>query len=335
MRKATYRLLQPFIILIAITGSGIAGYVIIEGCSWLNALFMTTISITTVGYGEVVPLSNAGKVFTIVLLIVSWVTFAFALTRITQFVINGEINKYFKTRRLMKDISKLVNHVIICGYGRNGHEAARVLRSHGVPFIVIEKNVRLIEKNLHEDHHLLHLEGDSTDDQVLIAAGIERAKALIITLPVDADNLFIVLSARELNSQLQIISRASDSHSINKLKKAGADNVIMPDRIGGTHMATLISKPDVVEFINFLSGEEGQSVNIDAVSYEQLPKEIRGRPLNQVMEWNKTGVTCIGVKSEEGKFQVNPPEDFVLHPGMKVMVLGTKNQLLRMRANLS
>lgn len=300
----------------------------------LDALYMTIISITTVGYGEIFPLSDVGRIFTILLLITSWLTFAFALTRITEFVIKGEINKYFKTRRLMKEIAHLHDHVIICGYGRNGHEAAKILKSHRVPYIVIEKNQALMDKSVNEEDHLLHLEGDSTEDHVLLAAGITRAKALVITLPVDADNLFIVLSARELNPNLQIISRASDQNSINKLKKAGANNVIMPDRIGGTYMANLVSKPDVVEFMNFLSGEEGQTVNIDSVSYEDLPEEVRGKPLNEVMQWKKTGVTCIGVKSPHGKFEINPPDDLILYPGTKVILLGTINQLSRMRTNL-
>ncbi|HEX5655154.1 MAG TPA: potassium channel protein [Chitinophagaceae bacterium] len=334
MRLSTFRLLQPFIILHIIIGCGIIGYMVIENASLIDALFMTTISITTVGYDQTVPLSETGKIFTIILLITSWGTFAFAISRITQFVVNGEINKYFKNRRLMKEIDKLDNHVIICGYGRNGHESARILKSHGIPFIIIEKNPALIVKADQEEDHLLHLEGDSTNDAVLLFAGVKKARALITTLPVDADNLFIVLSARELNPTIQIVSRASDSNSIAKLKKAGANNVIMPDRIGGTHMATLISKPDVVEFIDFLSGEEGQSVNIESVSYEQLPAELRGKPLDQVMNWNKSGVNCIGIKSAEGKFQINPPEDLMLYPGMKIIVLGTRNQILRMKANL-
>ncbi len=334
MIKSTYRLITPFIILFIIIICGIAGYMIIEDASMLDSLFMTTISITTVGYGEVVPLSEGGKVFTIILLIVSWGTFAFAVTRITQFVVNGEINKYFKTRWLMKEIAKLDNHVIICGYGRNGHEAAKILKSHGVPYIVIEKNHDLIDKSKHEEFHLLHLEGDSTDDSVLLAAGIERARALITTLPVDADNLFIVLSARGLNPALQIISRASDSNSIAKLKKAGADNVIMPDRIGGTFMANLVAKPDVIEFINFISGEEGGSIYIDSIAYEQLPDDIKGRSLQEIMKWNKTGVNCIGIKSSSGKFVINPPEDVVIDVGMKVIIIGTRQQVMKMKENL-
>lgn len=334
MGKSTLRLLQPLIILHGIIITGIVGYMIIQDASLLDALYMTTISVTTVGYDSVFELTPAGKIFTVFLLVTSWGTFAFAITRLTEFVVKGEINKYFKTRRLMKDIAKLNNHVIICGFGRNGHEAARILKSHNVPFIVIEKKAELMQKIDLEEEHLLHLEGDSTDDLMLVAAGIERARALIITLPVDADNLFIVLSARELNPNLQIITRASDNSSISKLKKAGATNVIMPDRIGGSHMATLISKPDVVEFINFLSGEEGQAVNIESVSYEDLPEPLKGKPLDQVMDWNRSGVNCIGIKSNEGKFQINPPADFILYPGMKIIVLGDRNQIVRMKEGM-
>ena len=263
MRKSTLRLLQPFIVLHVIILTGIVGYMVIENASFVDSLFMTTISITTVGYGEVVPLSEPGMWFTIFLLITSWGTFAFAITRITQFVVSGEINKYFKTRKLMKDIARLDKHVILCGYGRNGHQAAQVLKAHDIPFIVIEKDEQLILKKIAEGDDILHLEGDGTDDDLLRLAGVERARALITTLPLDAENVFIVLSARSLNPDIQIISRASEATSVPKLKKAGANNVIMPDRIGGSHMATLVSKPDVVEFIDFLSGEQGQSIHME------------------------------------------------------------------------
>lgn len=308
---------------------------IIEKSNLLDALFMTTISITTVGYGEVIPLSDAGKWFTIFLLITSWGTFAFAISRITQFVISGEINHYFKLRKLMKDINQLKDHVILCGYGRNGHQAARILEAHRVPFIVIEKDEHLMQKVEAEGEKLLHLEGDSTDDDMLRMAGIDRAKALITTLPVDAQNVFIVLSARALNPHIQIISRASEASSVSKLKKAGANNVIMPDYIGGTHMATLVSKPDVVEFIDILSSEEGNSIHIESVEYDHLPALIRDASLREVMLWNKTGVNCIGVKDTDGKFLINPPDDIIIKPGMKVLVLGTRQQIMQMKGNLS
>lgn len=334
MRRWTYRLLQPFIILHAIITTGIVGFMVIEKYNFLEAFYMTTITVTTTGFQEVRPLSDVGKLFTMFLLIASWASFAFALTRITQFVTSGEINKYFKTRRIMKAIDKLSGHVIICGFGRNGQQAALTLKIHNVPFVVLEKNEERMERISVDHPTLIFLSGDATEDEVLKRAGIENAKALITTLPEDADNVFIVLSARSMNNNIQIISRASDYSSVLKLKKAGANNVIMPDRIGGTHMATLVSKPDVVEFIDFLSGEEGEPIHIESVAYEHLPDEIKDKSLKDVMNWRKTGVNCIGIKNPEGKFLINPPDQVIVEKGMRVIVLGTKWQIDKMKGNL-
>jgi len=295
---------------------------------------MTTIAITTVGFSEVRPLSDSGRLFTIFLLITSWITFAWAIARITQFVITGEINKYFKTRKNMKAINQLDRHVILCGFGRNGQQAARTLKNHNMPFVVIEKEEESIEKALPFFPELVYLVGDGTDDDLLKKAGIDKAIALITALPVDADNVFIVLSARGLNQKLQIISRASEESSFPKLRKAGADNVIMPDKIGGSHMATLVSKPDVIEFMDFLSSEDGESVNMESVPYELLPPGIKDKPLKVVMEWNKTGVNCLGIKNREGKFIINPPDETLVTQGCKVIVFGTRSQIAEMKHNL-
>ena len=330
----TYRLLQPFLFLHFIILIGILGYIVIEGYTFMEALYMTTIAITTVGFSEVRPLSDSGRLFTIFLLITSWVTFAWAIARITQFVITGEINKYFKTRKNMKAITQLDRHVILCGFGRNGQQAARTLKNHNMPFVVIEKEEESIEKALPLFPELVYLVGDGTDDDLLKKAGIDKAIALITALPVDADNVFIVLSARGLNQKLQIISRASDESSFPKLRKAGADNVIMPDKIGGSHMATLVSKPDVIEFMDFLSSEDGESVNMESVPYELLPSGIKDKPLKVVMEWNKTGVNCLGIKNREGKFIINPPDETLVTEGCKVIVFGTRAQIAEMKHNL-
>jgi voltage-gated potassium channel len=306
----------------------------IEGYSFVEALYMTTIAITTVGFSEVRPLSDAGRLFTIFLLITSWITFAWAIARITQFAITGEINKYFKTRKNMKAIAHLNNHVILCGFGRNGQQAARTLKNHNMPFVVIEKEEGSMEKALPFFPELIYLVGDGTDDDLLKKAGIEKAIALITALPVDADNVFIVLSARGLNQKLQIISRASDESSFPKLRKAGADNVIMPDKIGGSHMATLVSKPDIIEFMDFLSSEDGESVNMESVPYDLLPPAIKDKPLRIVMEWNKTGVNCLGIKNREGKFIINPPGETLVTEGCKVIVFGTRSQIAEMKHNL-
>jgi len=277
LKSWTYRLLQPFLILLGIFIASIIGYVVIERYTFLDAVYMTTITVTTAGFQEVRPLSDGGKIFTITLLIASWASFAFALTRITQFVTSGEINKYFKTRRIMKEADRLNGHVIICGYGRNGQQASHTLKIHNVPFVVIERDEARMEGLAAEHPNLIFFTGDATEDWLLKKAGIDKAKALITALPEDADNVFIVLTARSLNNNIRIISRASKQSSIQKLKKAGADNVIMPDRIGGIHMATLVSKPDVIEFIDFLSSEDGEPIHIESVDYNHLPDAIKNK----------------------------------------------------------
>ena len=335
LKVAAWKLIQPFLILITITIIGIVGYMIIEGFTLVEAIYMTTISVTTAGFTEVRPLTNAGRMFTVFLLITSWGSFAFALTRLTQYIISGEINKYFKTRRIMGAIEKLNAHVIICGYGRNGQQAAETLGYHGLQYVVIENDNKRVEDALAEFPELLIVHGDSTDDDVLRKAGISKAQALICALPVDAQNVFIVLSARSLNPDIQIISRASDSNTYPKLKKAGANSVIMPDKIGGTHMATLVSKPDVIEFIDYLSGEEGEAIHIESVSYDQIPEGIRGHSLSEIMSWKKTGVNCIGIKNLDGKFVINPPDNILVTEGMKILVLGTKQQIQKMKFNIN
>lgn len=334
MNKTAWKLLQPFATLLCIYLAGMFGYVTIEGFTFLEAFYMTTISVTTAGFTEVRKLSDGGRIFTSFLLITSWAAFAFAITRITQYIINGEVNKYFKNRRLMTAIDKLNHHVIVCGFGRNGQQAAKTLGYHYQHYIVIENDYEVMERLAAEQPGLVYINGDSTDDNVLIRAGIHRAKALITTLPADADNVFIVLSARSLNPTIQIISRASEKGSYAKLKKAGADSVIMPDKIGGTHMATLVSKPDVIEFIDYISGAEGEAIHIESVSYNQLPPDIRGQTLKKIMAWKKTGVNCIGIKDSEGKFIISPPEETIIDKGMKVLVLGTKQQIADMKGNI-
>jgi voltage-gated potassium channel len=307
----------------------------IESFDFLEAFYMTTITVTTAGFAEVRPLTTLGRLFTTFLLIFSWGAMAFVLTRLTQYIISGEVNKFFKTRKIMKSIERIRDHVVVCGYGRNGQQAVHTLRVHGQRFVVIENDENLAERVYAEDPDILFIYGDGTDDDTLKRARVEQAKALITTLPEDADNVFIVLSARSLNPTIQIISRASGNNSILKLKKAGADSVIMPDKIGGTHMATLVSKPDVIEFIDYLSGEEGESINMESVGYEQLPAEIRDATLRDIMNWKKTGVNCIGIKTVDGKFVINPPEEVLINKGMKVIVLGTRQQIEEMKGNIS
>ena len=309
---------------------GIVGFMSIEKFSLLDAFYMTIITVATVGFQEVHPLSESGRLFTAILIITSFGTFAYAITSISQYVLDGEFNRYFKNYRVNTVIQKLENHIIICGYGRNGKQAAQVLKNSSQKFVVIEKSTELYSK-FSPTNIDLFVEGDATQDEILIKAGIEKAKALITTLPIDADNLFIVLSARAINPKLTIISRASDDNSDKKLKIAGATNVIMPDKIGGAHMASLVMKPDVIEFVDFITGQGGDNIKLEEITFENLPEEFKNKSIRELEIRNKSGANIIGFKTEAGEYIINPSPDTKMIHDAKLFVLGTNEQIKKLK----
>ncbi len=319
----------PVGILLLITLVGTSGYMLIENYNLLNAFYMTVITMATVGFSEVHPLSDSGKMFTAFLICTSFGTFAYAVTNITSYIVNGEYSKFFKIRRLNNELEKLENHVIICGYGRNGKQAARVLRSHGQRFVVIEEREEPMQAMVEKYPHLV-LKGDATQDEILIQAGILKARSLITTLPVDADNLFIVLSARSLNPKLSIISRASDDNSDKKLKTAGADHVIMPDMVGGAHMASLVMKPDVVEFMDYITGVS-VDINLEEITFDKLPENFQNKTISELDIRNKSGANIIGFKTADGNYVINPTPETKLIPNAKLFVLGTGEQIKKLK----
>jgi voltage-gated potassium channel len=324
----------PLLILLSVWVIGTIGYMVIDNYTFFDAFYMTIITVATVGYGEVAPLSQAGKLFTAFLIITSFGTFAYAVSSITKFVIDGEFNEFFKNRKLNATIDKISDHVIICGYGRNGRQAAQVLKKHHKRFVVIENNATLTSTLNHKFSELV-ITGDSTQDEVLIKAGILRAKAIITTLPVDADNLFIVLSARNLNKNLTIISRASEDNSDTKLKIAGANNVIMPDKVGGAHMASLVMKPDVMEFIDHITAEGGDNISLEEISFERIPDELKNKTLKDLEIRNRSGANIIGYKTAKGEYIINPSADTLVIPDSKLFVLGTSEQIAALKKILS
>lgn len=332
--KSYYRFYAPLLIMLSVWLLGTIGYVLIDNYSWFDAFYMTIITVATVGYGEVAPLSHIGKLFTAFLIITSFGTFAYAVSSITKFVIDGEFNEFFKNRKLNATIDKISDHVIICGYGRNGRQAAQVLKKHHKRFVVIENSATLTSTLNHKFSELV-ITGDSTQDEVLIKAGILRAKAIITTLPVDADNLFIVLSARNLNKNLTIISRASEDNSDTKLKIAGANNVIMPDKVGGAHMASLVMKPDVMEFIDHITAEGGDNISLEEISFESIPDELKNKTLKDLEIRNRSGANIIGYKTAKGEYIINPSADTLVIPDSKLFVLGTPEQIAALKKILS
>ncbi len=320
----------PIALIATIFCIGIIGFIIIEDYSIFDAYYMTVITVATVGFQEVHPLSESGRLFTSFLIITSFGTFAYALTSLSKYVIDGEFNHYFKNYKVNSAIQQLHDHIIICGYGRNGRQAAQVLKKHNKRFVVIEQKADVIE-GMNKKYESLVVQGDSTRDETLIKAGIHKAKALITTLPIDADNLFIVLSARSLNPALTIISRASDDNSDKKLKIAGANNVIMPDKIGGAHMASLVMQPDVIEFIDVITGQEGTSINLEEITFDNLPQEYRNKTIKDLEVRQKTGANIVGFKTAQGEYVINPSADTKIIPDAKLFVLGTGEQIKKLK----
>lgn len=327
--------LNIIFLLILSIGFGTTGYMVIERYSFLEAFYMTMITITTVGFKEVQPLSDSGRIFTIILLITDIGIFFYGVTTIAALLIEGEFRNFFKHYKVNKKIEKLENHVIVCGYGRNGKQVCLELTDDKIPFIVIENRDEVI-KEIQEDGNILFLEGDSTEEDILIAAGIAKAKAIITTLPEDPDNVYVSLTSRELNPKIIIISRASVESSESKLKRAGANNVIMPEKIGGAHMAALVTKPDITEFIAHLTGQGSDiSITFEELSLKDIPEDYIHKSIKDLDIRNKTGANIIGLRLSDGKYVINPPADTLINPDTKLILLGSEHQIMEMRKLIS
>jgi voltage-gated potassium channel len=310
---------------------GTLGYKIIEGYPTLDAFYMTMITIGTVGFMEVHPLSDGGRIFTSILILLSFGTFAYGLSAITSAIVEGQIAAYFSGFKLKTEISHLNNHVIVCGYGRNGKQACSQLHKRGVHFVVIERDEDICEQ-LRQEGNILYIQGDATDDKYLGLARINEAKALISTLDKDTNNLFVVLSARNINQKLQIISRASEEGSDKKLYIAGANNVIMPDKIGGAHMAALISRPDVLEFLDVLSSsDDANGSHLEELLNIRFKDNYKNQTIASLRIHEKTGVSIIGIRNNNAEFLLNPPIDSVLEEGIKLFVLGSDVQITHLK----
>ena len=313
------------LIILIVTG-GTVGYMIIEKWEFIDSFYMTIITISTVGFGEVAELTVYGKLFTAFLIISSFGTFAFAITSITRYLVGGEYRRYLKEYLIMRETNKMSGHIIICGFGRVGMQVAEDIISHGNEYVIIEQRDDVIDSQSTNDDFFF-LAGDSTDDEVLEKAGIRRARAIITCLPKDTDNVYVTLAAREFNKEILIVSRASQNSAVSKLKLAGANNVIMPDSIGGSHMASLIANPDVMEFLDTIRAQGNKGANIESITYDELTAEFQDKSISELESRQITGATIIGFKSENGEYLINPPMDTKVVPGSKIFVLGTDSQI--------
>ncbi len=325
-----YSALALFLIILI----GSIGFWWLEDFTFIEAFYMTMITISTVGFEEVRPLHPAGMLFTAFLIVISFGIFAYFISNATRFVLDGEFRNFLNEKRMEKELKNLKNHVIVCGFGRNGKQAVMDLLMHNEKVLVIENTEGVVEdemaKELWKNRNFIQVTGNAVHEEVLLKSKIQTAKALITTLPSDADNLFIVLTARELNKGLTIISRASEDHSDVKLKRAGATNVIMPDRVGGTRMAKLVSQPDVVEFLDAILLRSGVDVNIEEISCIDMRTDVVNKSIRELNIRAISGASLIGLKTGDNNFIFNPSPDIKLSALDKLIVMGTPEQVKKL-----
>ena len=325
----TSRAYKAIVLFLGVILLGVLGYSSLFDYTWVDALYMTIITITTVGFGEVHPLTDASKIFTIFMILTSISIYGYLVSVVSEYLSNTTLMEALRTTKILKQIDSLEGHTIVCGYGRNGRQAAFKLKNHKKSCVVIEKSPELL-KEIEEDGFLC-VEGDATDDTSLLHAGIEKAKSLITALPSDADNLYVVLSSRQLNANTTIVSRATNESSQHKLKIAGAVNIIMPDKSGGDHMAALLVTPDLVEFVNRISLDGESSANLEEIAVEDLPEEYLLKSIRDLDLRKKTGCSVIGFVTGDGEYIINPSSDMVLQPKSNLILLGRPDQIVKIK----
>ncbi len=319
------KLYKAIFLLFLVIVIGVSGFMFLSDITFIDALYMTVITVTTVGFGEVHPLSPEERLFTVFLILTSVVIIGYAVSVITEYIVSGELFEKIKFNKVQKKIEQLKNHTIVCGYGRNGKQAVIKLKKYNKKVVIIESNEELIAEI--EQENLLYVKGNATRDEVLMKACLKNASSLITTLPSDADNLYVVLSARQFNKKLTIVSRASDDSSDSKLRIAGADNVIMPDKLGGDHMASLLVTPDIVEFVDKMAIDSDDATHLEEIIVEDLPKEFLLKSIRDLDLRRKTGCSVIGFKTPDNEYVINPEADTLLTPKSKLIVLGSSEQI--------
>jgi len=307
--------------------TGISGYMLLEHYSLREAFYMTILTISTVGFREVRELSPAGQVFTSFYILYNLGTVAYLISVFSTYIFEGELRTIFKSYMSDQDLKKVKDHVIVCGFGRNGSKACQELLACQEIVTVIETDENLLQAKAALSEKVNMVLGDATQDEVLIKAGIHRAKAIITALPKDADNVFVTLTARELNKNIRIIARASDKSTEPKLLRAGANSVVMPDEIGGSHMANLVTRPDVIHFLEMMNGLGPQKLRLEEFEYQHLRSDLQGCTLHELKISNQTGVTVIGLRTRDNQFVISPHVGTKLREGDALMVLGSDEQI--------
>jgi voltage-gated potassium channel len=311
------------VLLVLITVAGTAGYIIIEGWSFLDALYMTVIVLTTIGFHEVRPLDDSGRMFTMLLAVTGVGAILYALLAVFQFIIEGELGSILGRQRMKARIDAMNQHYILCGFGRVGEEVAREFVARKTPFVVIETTQEAIERAQKRGYLLLI--GDATNDDILKEAGVERARCVLAASDSDSGNTFIVLTAKALNPGIFVVARAAHPESRSRMHRAGADRVFSPYIIAGRQMAISAVQPDLVEFIDTLSaGIDGAPI---IAEIDVSPESgLAGHTITAVLS-RHDAVTLLAVRHRAGQISVGPAGDTILEIGDRVIVTGAEEEL--------
>ncbi len=320
--------------LLCVLAFGTTSYHFIEGMTFFESFYMTVITISTVGFSEIRPLSTIGRIITMCIISTGIMIGAYTIGSVLRLFIEGEISRTFGRRKVEKQIASLKGHYIICGYGRIGKLICQELDAAGIPFVVIENDLVAIEQLQKERYLFLAL--DATQEDVLKAAGIMRAKGIVTALRSDADNVFITLTARGLRSDIFILARASEESSIIKLKRAGATRVDIPYAIGGKRMAQALIRPAVGDFIDLaiMDMDRELGLGMEEVPIRDNPRLV-GKNLIDSNIRKDFGVIIVAIKRQNGRMEFNPVSSAVLHPHDVLVVMGKKEDLLRMNSELA
>ena len=318
------RLLTGLLVFALLIAFGTSGYMLIERWSFFDALFMTVTTVTTVGYREVRPLDTEGRIFTIVLVLFGVGTAFYLLTTFVALVIEGDLGAAFGITRMKSRIEQLNDHAVLCGFGRVGEEIAREFVERGVPFVVVENNPDTVPRAV--EYGYLLIEGDATKDDILLAAGVQRARTLLAASDSDSGNTYITLTAKALNPKIFIVARSGRRDSEALVTRAGADRVISPYALSGRRMALSSIQPNIVDFIDTLAVGRGNDQILAEISVTAT-SGLLGLYVRHLLESSR--VTVLGIQRANGELLVGPREDVRLEEGDRVMVVGTEGEVSR------
>jgi voltage-gated potassium channel len=308
---------------------GTLGYRVIERWPVFDALYMTVITITTLGFMEVHPLSTAGRSFTMLLSLGGIFTLFYAATEAIRAIVSGEVADVFGRQRMEKALAQMKDHIVVCGFGRMGRLVCQELSRLELPFVVIERNAALLGE--FSMPHGLSMAGDATSDEVLKRAGVQRARGLVTVAASDADNLYITMSARFLNDTLQIVARAEEEGAEPKLLRAGASRVVSPYAIGGQRVAQAVLRPNVMDFLELATRSEHLELQIEEVRIE-AGSALAGRTLEESRVRRDLGIIIVAIKKPAGNMVFNPAGTAVLASGDLLITLGHRTQLDRLES---